>query len=739
MPGLWAAYSRKMLDLEGVTSLLVADTSTTSTTSVFVRMRAMPRLDGECVAGVATVEGNSVYSAHPALVLPNFDPHHHGTWRITLVEDNDVPIVISDREADGQGVVNLAAFATGLPATFRLDVRGPLGTDFRADYTFIEGLQFRLPKTLLTPTQHFESVLETIIKGSLEVIPVTFTKGEYRKPVAVPRPQGEPLAVLCEVPRLLWSTTRPGEALQFVDRVIRLTKADLDAQRDMTLAVRTGLAKTKVALELVDRAGVPIGHVESADTSTDGRWNFRLGSFVDSIRASNEANVLLQLSCGTISATAAAVTSVYTAHVSSTQATFTGDGAHLEIAVREDQSFKGRFLVLWPLNRPWDQPLWAAIPDDQQHDFRVHIAGLHPGRYLLQLTLEDPSWRPPKRPSSSPLVWPVDIGTTEEIDEWLTTARADATGQLLEGFLAGAVDPRVIESAATDTLNQEHIAAALVDRCTRSRRNIFESATIPILQGIASPESPVFWDQLSRRAVDCDELARHHLSLIVLPSALHTNHQTVDWATQRLLWDTLPMVAAAIDLAVNDERAIDRCEALLEWHPSRATQLPEPIGKVNPQLLTMPPEVLQGFATTTVRMVVEPRYFRMDEFALPANLQWLTTAAHEPGPLIRWVHEGCELEFSAGLPGETSAGKTGVWYLRRRSPEGISLKTATDAKAYVPYVMLTCALRYVMSSGMDRHALHLLLESTRFAPRLLVHDVLLALVAKNWTGEVPND
>ncbi len=729
MPGRWSEFSRDIISLEKVTSLVATASASPAPATVFVKVRKLPEIRGTIVAGAKLADGSDVYFDDPLIVLPSFDPRHRGQWGISVVIDGAEVLSFSDHDADDRGAIflgDLGDLADRNIATYDVIVRGPLGTDMRRRFGVIRGLEFNRPRRIIEPEKRIVTTLKSDDHTPPLSLEIPFDPGVSEARVTVPNVEGEDLELRLEIARLTWGLAQAGTKTSFSGSRLNLAKSDIEAHESMTLVVRTNMPDQSVSLSVRTQDGDVILWAPTGITTSDGRWNFPLGGYVDSIQKSANAVSLLTLNCGDIERSAVAVTSIYGATFHDVSVAFDDDGGLVDLRVREDQPFRGRHAIFWSTQRPWEPPVSAEIDDAECDDFIFYVRDLRPGSYRLQLTLDDPSWRKPIRPAPSPLVWSVKLGTPQEIEDWLTEPRTEVGEQALEMFLAGAVDRAYVELLA-DKIEPDHLAGALMFFASQSRSALADLSLVHTLRAIAASHGSTFWEALATRAVECDRHSATVLMVLTVPFTRDVSFAEVGQHTRSMLWERLPPIAAAMDFASDSEEAQDRCHRKTEWHPASGTGAPSAFGPPDQQLLEMTSEGLEEVAAMFPQPVdLTPRVFRMDEFQLPANLEWLRAAKSDPGPVVEWSRRAAirDLNWST-LPPSLAA--TADALVLKRKPRPFASETTTGAIAAVPYGLLIVALDHTVNPDSETQTTDLLIRAASFAPQLLVHDLILAM------------
>lgn len=724
MAGTWSKYSRDFIDVEGVTSLVARGASSTST--VFVKVREVPVIEGTTATGVSLADGGEVYVDDPVIRLPHFDPNHRGQWRISVSIDGASPAAFTDTDADESGGIFLGDLADNVAAVYNVVIRGPLGTDVRKSFGVVRGLEFQGPDKVASPGARVTTTLRSEDQKPSLNEAITFEPGVSRISLTLPRSGTDGLDLVLRIPRLTWALAQAGRRIEFDAEPIRLARTDLEAHNGSTLVVQTNTADQGLSLALLTDSGADLNHQDFGRTNRDGRWSFPLARYVDTVKSSQEAITILRLTCDSIQSEAVRITSVYNARLHSCEAVFDDAGADVILRVREDQPFRGRHVILWPTVRPWDNPSWVRIDDHLHDDLAFRAEGLRPGRYRVQLSLEDPNWRPPKRPSASEsLAWECQLGTDQEVEDWLTSPRRNDAEQALEMFLGNLVLDQYVLNYA-EAIDPAHVAASLAFESTRSGKALKELSKVMTLGSLAAAHGAPFWAALADQATRLDSTSLSVLTVLATPLSQEIPTESVDATTRNVLWDQVPPIAAAMDFVTNDDEARDRCLRFLEWHPDVSDDAPETFGPPEPQLLAMDLDGLEAIGEAFRNANgLTPRVFNLTEYQLPANLDWLREAHIDPGAIVKWSRRAATVPVDSGALPPPIAGIANS-LIAKRCPNPLDLQTTQGALAALPHGMLRLAMALILNPASRPVVTHALLAACRFAPRLLTHDLILA-------------
>jgi hypothetical protein len=133
---------------------------------------------------------------------------------------------------------------------------------------------------------------------------------------------------------------------------------------------------------------------------------------------------------------------------------------------------------------------------------------------------------------------------------------------------------------------------------------------------------------------------------------------------------------------------------------------------------------------------MEPRYFRMSEYQGPANFEWLEAAAADPSEIVDWVRKAYAKEPALEQLDAERYGYA-IDYLRERLTPGQGPHTTEGAIALTPFVTLGKAFELVLSPDAHSTARRYLIQAAAFAPRLVIHDIMLALAVAHFSGGAP--
>jgi hypothetical protein len=613
-----------------------------------------------------------------------------------------------------------------------LDIRltGPLGSDLFEQIAVVPGLEFRAPDRLLFPGDVGRTV-GVCVAENLKV-----DDRSCREDVAVPDTgdvarfrvgrDGAVIDLEAIVPRVVWGVVADtGLGAGLAAQVLRIDAAEVEDGTARAVMVRTGRPGLRLTLQLASRAGV-VQQRDAVETQRDGRWSFDVRPFQDAVRTSREPTLRLELLVGPRSVHVANIVARYVAHDIRVTSRTVDDFAEIALEFDEPVQLTSRVARLWSLDRPWADAFESRIPDADRGRTLIRAYGaVPPGPYLAELSVDD-GWTRATRPSlTSPNVQPIFVGHRSD---WrarvagldpsdplqaleVVVANGDVTDETLEALDFGPVAPQALKAFVWKVGEIQpggwlphgvnSVRKALLDTCDDFLRAVAEA-----------PERGV--DDLCIRRVELlclRRLDRH-------PDLTTAAGRRLSDDDFRLLWRVAPVLASAVDLALEHEEpeAAERLSQQLaaEEPPVQLT----PAFRVDPQLLGRPRVLLKIIA----------------EDILDAY----------PGPMLRrHTLEAAYLEFlmSAGTELDGANGSVpSAWFARHQSlmaPLRLvpGYRSALDERlpspgvlawAGLPAVTLAAALHVRRSTRRWPEAIRALDEALRFAPLLVEHDLIAA-------------
>ncbi|MDQ4107667.1 MAG: hypothetical protein M3138_02525 [Actinomycetota bacterium] len=713
LTGDWSGFVLRHLSLGGLRALSLVDRSLRER-RVSVRPGAeRPRLVGTPVPGVTTAEGEDVYSSLPAVELPVVGAFPPSAWQARVGVDGTWHSV----EVDNDGLIDLTGLLGRVCAAVNLVVQGPLGSDLRTRFALAPGLRVERPDRLLFPQDP-----DAAVRVQSEVVGIDDGKpGEtviLRLPAEtdVLRCRAGKLALEIQVPKVLWGVARASVPdLRMSDVVALLAEDDVVGGDAFALVVRCGQADVPLGLSLTAKGHTVQRSEDARSSGPDGRWAFDLKRFADSVRLSDAPSLSLVLQVGHRPLTVARLRP--SLHVTRLECTsqVVGDHTVVDLNFDEERQHRNRVARLWSLERPWEGPIEATIPDGQVGSARFSRDDLPPGTYLAEVAIDD-GWTPACRPLRlRPGVARIRVGTPEE-------ARNRVLGLPLHDVLA------VLESALITGRLPRRVQADELPMVLPAALH----AVKVVLAGPGTPDltarqlwavAPLLCADPSCLAVAATSAAESGLlgstDLLLLTLALGSGlapapEGAIQEATIRGLWEVAPAMAAALDLSSKpDEAAAARAREFLGWDPSDGAETISTGAPVTQHFVGMGDDQLRAIQRSSE--LVPGRLLELDAWVL-ANFEWLLAHKAKTGDPEAWWREAARLVDHLTAPAAIL-----VAHLDAREPP-----PGTEPWAALPQATLAAAMHIFFDSSAVPEARRALAEAVAFAPRLVTHDLVLA-------------
>jgi hypothetical protein len=726
--GAWAGWSLEHIDLgdAGSVELVRADKVLARIPVTSARERL--RLAGEPVAGVSTSRGAPVYASAPVIEIPAIAGLEDASWQIRLtIGDRDQTWAVSGEEARA---VALAPFIDDAVAAVTLRVRGPLGFDLREVFAVVDRLQVRRPTSLVRPGAEPATVAVRASVVIDDAEPGEWSRRKLPEPLTsiscTARTEGSPpLDFRVTIARLLWAVVHDGKpAVHPAASVVRVGSEEFDDQLADLIVVTTGIAGSELSLELraAGRLAGSVGPVLAG--GRDGRWSFDLGPFTDSIRRSSEGRLRFDLIANGLPVHVVDVVAKIEVSRVHAQTRIAGDFVEAILTFDQERLVTGRVARLWPEYRPWAAPAESPIADDET---TVRFSGydtLAPGPYLAEIAVAD-GWVRPTRPrDGSATASSIALGSREEIEAYLDHL--------------DPADPRTHITWALSGYNTELRPTA--DELLPIAVDVAHAAGFALHDVPADADSPPAFRRvaallrtsdrvLCAGLVDASETGRlddgtmARVSLRMLENLEPTNEE-LDPAGIAALWRASPPIAAALDVPWAAYGAAgERCETFLAWTPDSGA--PSAVGaQVNQFFLTRSEPELTEIRRSILFTV--PGLLDSDEL-VDATFEWLLNLVRadeveKSGPVV-WFERWCAHfhELTAGdLDPPVESLVAEQLKVRRPAPGAF-------AWGAIPEVVLLAALHYIARTRYRFVAVKALDEALGFAPRLVAHDLVLAI------------
>jgi hypothetical protein len=264
----------------------------------------------------------------------------------------------------------------------------------------------------------------------------------------------------------------------------------------------------------------------------------------------------------------------------------------------------------------------------------------------------------------------------------------------------------------------------------------FEAACAVIEENVAATTSKqflavcdlLFADPVCMiRAVVDDVASLRHCSLTLLTFCIETMHSirslprgTIEDDLLRSFWVSAPVLAAAMELSedITPDRAA-RCEEFLGWAPEEGPEAISTGAAVDRVMAGIDAEQLEA-----IQRFVElvPRCMLSLDALVAADFEWLMAEKRRTAEPLRWwlgarsLIDGLE-PFTEQIARHLEA---------RLPPQGC------PEWAALPQATLAAAIHVARASSDGVTAIRALREAAVFAPRLVIHDLVLA-AALVWT------
>ena len=736
--GSWDGFVLQHMDLEGARRVWLEELGGGGTRSVaVVPASARPRLVGERVDGVTTANGDAVFSSPPRIEVPTGSELAAEQWQIRL-RGRGVDDTFTDPAGVEAGAVELAGRISGQDAgIYSLRVRGPLGSDLRETFAVVPGIRVRRPPGIVLPSHdapevslsaavHLQVGDEPAATNLVADLPPSADSVACRALATGERQ----VDLRVRVPRLLWTVTHDTKpAIAPADQVLKVGAEEFEDELADMLTVRAG--QPGMPLQLLLKCGREIvkqsGECETA--GADGRWSFDLGPFAETIRSSEAPLLAFHLRVGVHDIHVADIVAKVNVRGLRADARVADDFTAVRLSFIQERNVGGRISRLWSLERPWESPVSSTIPDGA---CEVEIAGydtVPPGRYIAEIAIDDP-WLTPRRPGpGAPNTACIRVG--HPLEATARRSRLDSEPlKLLERAAAGdpiddATDPAVLAPVAREaaiTLD------ALLEQIPPSQPGHGGFLTV---RALLCGEPELFLrglvEAVATGDVDSERVPR--IALRTLGRVRRSGEVVDDGELLAETWQASPCLAACFDVpaADVDPDAASRCEQHLGWRPS--PEVPDPAGgKVTQNEAGRSGEELSSmrhFLGLVPQRHLDPETLQM------ANFEWLVA----------------EKEASGSAEVDEYDGRPSSWYYRYRALADVeptlgttfatdALQAHADARrpprgtfewAHLAEVVLAAAAHFVGRSEQSKTARPALEMALGFAPRLVMHDILLAL------------
>lgn len=713
--GDWSGFTLRHIGLVGLRALSFADRSKKER-RIGVRPGAeRPRLVGTPVLGVTTADGVAVFASPPTLDLPAVEGFPTSAWKARVGIDGAWTVI----EAKDDGSVDLTQLLGESCAMVDLVVQGPLGSDLRTRFALVPGLDVVRPDRLLFPDDRGAAVrLCSDVVGINNAQPGETVILRLEEGTDVLRCRAGQLELEVRVAKVLWGVSRASAPdLRISDAAVTLADEDVVSGEVIALVVRCGLADVPLTLTLMADGRSLQLREDVRSSGPDGRWAFDLGRFADSVRLSDAPSLSLVLYVGPRPLPVAHIRP--SLHVTRLEhrSHVSGDHTLVELDFEEERPHRNRVGRLWSIERPWEPPAVARIPDGQagRAIFSAYDQ-VPPGSYLAEIAIDD-GWTPACRPlGPRPGVARIQVGTAEDARNRLDRLPLHDVLAVLEILLTTGQLPRPVDAdelpkilpAALHAMNLIFSEPGIPDLTARQLW-----AVAPLLLA-----DPACLTAAVAGTAESGDLDRRDLLLLTLAlgSQLRPPSEgTMQEATIRGLWEIAPAMATALDLSPEADAAADaRAREFLGWDPGDGVEAIVTGASIDQLFVGMSEEQLRAIRRSIE--LVPGRLFELDAWVL-ANFEWLLAHKAQTFDAPAWWQKA---DFLVDRLGRIGSGQVALHLAAREPPLG------TEPWAALPQATLAAAIHIVADSPEVPMARRALAEVVTFAPRLVTRDLALA-------------
>ena len=724
LTGSWSGLQVTYLDLSD-TSALTASFAGCETQIRVQPAADAPQLLDNAIDRVTTADGRPVFGQFPRVQLPRTSGLDQTSWKVRYVAgDLDIALSIDEDLV----VAGPSELPTIVPDAL-LTVRGPLGSDFKLRFAFAADLELRCPDVVLFPgDRHSEITLsapQIQVDGRPSGIAAALEDDGHAQVNAQLDNDEATLGVVVRIPRVVWSTvdeSRRSSSLK--NEVVTATTDDLLDGEVSGVVIQTGRSDLPLTLRLTAN-GQTLQQSEPFRTSTvDGRWVFDLRRFSDTIRASEAGSFEFIAVVGQRPVTVLRVRA--SAGISGVQAQgrIVGDDLHGTIQFSCSRRVDGLVARLWPLDRPWGDPVEVSIPNaETETAFSFETSRLPPGAYLAEVAVED-LWSKPTRPSvSDPYASVVHLAHSDDHRARLERLAGGDALDVLEHALATGEISRHLNEAELD-----EIAGPAVD----SLMLFLRDKSMPTPRGLKAvrdlltmrPSSMVtgLIDRLgdNRTTTPPDRL---RLMLQIIHRVKPASIGELDEEALRHLWAVAPPIAAKLDFVSNPHpERVERYQEFLEWAPDDGVDAIAPGAALKNVEVNLPAEHLRDLRK---RMDLLPSTLLDKDSLAAAQFEWLIDA-HENDIDVTKIMEQQRIDPNNVV----LTGQRIRRHFEARKPEQGTLPIAS-----FPHELLRSAVSFCQETGLQSPGRALVNAAAAFAPRLVQHDLVLAQLIQVFSSQ----
>lgn len=714
--GRWHGYVRRHYELAG-TSTIYVHQGQGDPWLIRVTHRQRPGLVASVLDGLATLEGHPVCSTPPSLDVPPVSEMSPADWRLTIRwVGGSLQRTLAELPREGEGPFDLGELFDSLPPSgiVKLTLHGPLGFDLREEFAFVEGLRVLRPSKPLLPSDGPAKV-RLVLKprhtdapwgAEVEVPPET-----DEAVLAIPRHLTGELRLRVTVPRVLWSLDRTDNPRSsFGNQVLSTTLDEILGGVASALSVRTRLPGTWLALHIVDGDRVLQSSDPTQASGPEGRWTFELRPFADTLRTSTSPILSLMLTVdGRRQVVARVVARLAVSEISAIWVTREAGEADVLLTFAEERRLRKRVARLWPLDRPWEQPRIAQVPDD---DASALLERVTIGRYLVEIAVDDEWSRPSRPPLGSANTAIVVIGGAEERESRVGRLDLGSPYAVLERAATDdrplrPLTPEELEEAAPFAIDllclllEEHGHRAVKMSAYARLTDLLLDVPDALLASLSRVESS---QSLVLKAGIC----------FLRP--LKERHPQIKEEVLEELWSVCAPLAAVLDVprVLHDAGAAARAEQNLGWPRGGDRSFPIVGGHVNLPFASMEREQIEEIRRSM--NLIPTRWLDHDTLAA-AYLDWLEVRCHKPSEIEVWC--------------DKHVGLLDLWELSGRFREAVSRRRPppqAPAEFVFPQVTLSASGHLLRGTARAHQAVAALVEAVPFSGKLITRDMLVACV-----------
>jgi hypothetical protein len=715
--GPWSGFSFVAVGLDGLRSLELTRPGEQSGRRILVRSPAeKPRLTTEAVTRAHSANGLPILVTRPELHLPG----GHWVVRVSVDGEAQAPLEIEVAESE--------TFPLELPAgvhSIDLDVRGPLGADLRTQFALCAGLKLERPSGLIDGSRDDSVVVggpglsvDGQPSGHITRLAIPPDGDEVR--CSITDVAGRATEVVARVRKVLWALEQPGQhGVSFGNSPVEIDEADLTGSSPTGLLVRTGQPDLGLKLQLSTGGEVLQATDEVRTRGEDGRWMFDLGRFADTVRSASTAELTFELWVGPRPMTVARVRRGLEVLALDGQARRDGGDWALDLTFSLSRVLTDRVVRLWPLTRPWEEPIEAPVPDDHlDHVTITDEPRLEAGLHIVEIVV-DSGWvsAPRQRPHRDVSLVPVgDRGDFHARIDTIT-AESDALARLERALVTGGFEGEL----TNDDWQRVGVAALEAAAAIASGalpRHGTETRGFHALSWLLSA-NPVWLARVAARAVEQDRVNPSQLLALGIEmsaSMSRSRHrpESVPESEMRVLWAVAPSLAAPLDFSHLGQPEVDaRIEEFTGWDPT--TGQPPPFGEPLTQLhVAIGVDQLQAILRAADLL---PKQILTLDALVAGHFEWLIAekSGSHPSPSSWWN------EHKHLMNAPIDIGNLASEALAARVPD-----RGTGSLAWLPRLSLFAALAAVTGAETASHAKAALKQAVLFSPRLVRRDLVLA-------------